>query len=104
LIAKGAGVITGLHGALRADETQLDEVLTTCFGAALFGSAVRDDIFAVPEHGRCIIGVDHHDVVNVSFADPSEMDGFIAHMSAKGFELPTEAPDATFKPQPWMKQ
>ena len=50
-----------------------------------------------------MIKTDHHDVVHVSFRDQATMEKFINTMAEKGFELPEDIPDETFKRPDWMK-
>lgn len=103
-ILRGAGIKNKNDGAIRACAADLDTVLSILFAQLSFGASVWDDVFVIPEHGRAIIHVEHHDVVHVECTDTVEMQNFIAHMASKGFELPEEPPDRTFKWPSWMKR
>jgi hypothetical protein len=102
-ILAGAGVPVGFRGALRCSTRERDTVVTILFAQAVFGWSVPDDVFVVPDHGRQIVQVSHHDVVHVDFADRLRIGRFVRHMAAEEFALPTTLPDATFKRPRWMK-
>jgi hypothetical protein len=42
-------------------------------------------------------------VVHVSFRDGEDLERFVGDMENRGFPLPDEVPDATFKTPDWMK-
>jgi hypothetical protein len=49
------------------------------------------------------VQTDHHDVIHVSFRSGTDLKRFVDDMAGRGFSLPTEVPDATFKAPDWMK-
>ena len=99
---RGAGVRADHRGAIRYAVAERPALTAAMFAAAAFGMSVAHDVFVVPDHGRQMVMVDHHDAVHVSFADPSGVAPFVAHMADRRFPLPDDVPDATFKRSGWM--
>lgn len=103
-VYRGAGIPEGWKGAVQFERKDLASVLAVLFVHCAFGWSTCEDIFFVPDHGRLILGVDHHDVVWAHFAREEGIAPFVCRMAGAGYELPKELPDATFKPQPWIKE
>jgi hypothetical protein len=103
MILGGAGIAAGFEGAARFGADELDRLVTAVFAQVPFGRCVSDDLFLVPDHGRCFLWTDHHDVVHVQFSDEKDVEPFIRHMAAKNFALPADVPDGTFKRPDWMR-
>lgn len=79
-------------------------VLTTLlFCAACFGESAWDDVYMVPEEADAFLMVDHHLVVWAKFASAVKCAAYVEALQKQGIELPTEPPDETFKPVPWME-
>jgi len=62
-----------------------------------------DDLYLVPDHGRQYLQVNHHEVVHAEFRDEARLLEFVACLEGKGYALPTEVPDGTFKRPAWMQ-
>lgn len=103
VIYQGIGITENNADILKFTRNELAELVTLTFNQLVFGWHVGDDLYIIPDHGRQIIKTDHHDVVHVSFRGQSTMERFINAMAAKGFELPGDIPDGTFKRPDWMK-
>jgi hypothetical protein len=65
---------------------------------------VNEDLYIVPDTGRHIVKTNHHGVIHVSFGSSDDVQAFIQFMAERGFILPDELPDATFKRPEWMKE
>jgi hypothetical protein len=103
VIYQGIGIKENNANILKFTRNELTELVTLTFNQLVFGWHVGDDLYIIPDHGRQMIKTDHHDVVHVSVSDKSTMEKFINTMAAKGFELPEDIPDETFKRPGWMK-
>jgi hypothetical protein len=103
-ILRGAEIPIGFDGAVRFERQERDRMIAVIFAQIAFGETTVDDLFVVPEHTRTILWVDHHEVVHAEFARRGLVKPFVEHMQAKGYSLPSAAPDWTFKPQRWMKR
>jgi hypothetical protein len=102
LILKGLGLPLGTREVVAFDRSEREALITLLFSTTIFGWSVGDDLYVVPDHARQILQTDHHDVVHVSFADGHDVQHWVAKMFEEGFDLPSELPDATFKPPTWM--
>ena len=102
VILGSAGVPAGHVGAVRYGSDEMDRLLTLVFGQVLFGCCVRDDVFVIPDHGRFILYVDHHDVIHVEFRDGADIAAYVEHMANEKYFLPDEVPDETFKRPGWL--
>ena len=61
------------------------------------------DVTVMPSDGSVILKFSHHDVVWVYTRDKLHLESLIMEMADRQYPLPTEYPDSTFKPQPWME-
>jgi hypothetical protein len=102
-ILRGLGLPLGTGEVVKFERAELDRLVTLLFSATVFGWSVGDDLYVVPEDARYILKTDHHDVIHVSFRNSADVDLWISRMEERGFFLPTDAPDATFKQPDWMK-
>jgi hypothetical protein len=102
-ILSGLGLPLGTSEVVEFGRAEFDSLVTLIFSSTIFGWSVRDDLYVIPDHARCIMQTDHHDVVHVSFRDGEDLKRFVAGMENRGFPLPDDAPDATFKTRSWMK-
>ncbi len=100
VVLRGAGVPRGWSGAARFGREAAAAVVAVMFAAMLAGGSVPDDVYLVPDHGRQILLVNHHEVVHACFRDEARLLEFVAYMEGKDYALPTEVPDETFKPPP----
>lgn len=103
VIYRGVGISEDNVDVLEFTIRELPELVTLVFNQLIFGWNVGDDLYIIPNHGKQIIKTDHHDVVHVSFRDKAGMDEYIKRLAEKGFKLPDELPDETFKRPDWMK-
>jgi hypothetical protein len=103
LIVAGAGVPAGFAGAVRFTSAEADRLAAVVFAHLTFGWSVPDDLFIIPDHARQLLQTDHHDVVHVEFAEEGRVAPYIEHMKRKGYDLPAELPDWTFRKPDWMR-
>src|SRR5581483_7897100 len=102
LILKGLGLPLGTGAVVEFARNEREALVTLLFSTTVFGWSVGEDLYVVPDHARQILQTDHHNVVHASFADTEDLERWTSRMSKKGFELPREPPDATFKRPAWM--
>jgi hypothetical protein len=96
------GVPADFVGAVGFEPADSDVLLALlCLQVAL-GPSMIHDIYVVPESGRALIELQHHDVAIIEFRDSDGLDAGVAKMRDAGYALPSAPPDSTFKPQPWM--
>jgi hypothetical protein len=79
-----------------------DNLVALMFLTTIFGWSVGEDLYVVPDHARTIVKVSHHNVVEADFRDARAMEGWVSEMEKRGYPLPSEPPDATFKRPDWM--
>ena len=98
-----AGVRRDFDGAIRFPPAERAALRSVLFASAAFGWCVSDDLFAIPDHGRQLVHVDHDGAVHVAFADGDEgVDGFVGRMRDRRLPLPTEVPNGVFRRPDWM--
>ena len=73
------------------------------FSTTVFGCSVAEDLYVVPDHARCILQTDHHNVIHVSCRNSADIDTWVKGMQERGFALPEDLPDSTFKTPGWMR-
>ena len=103
-ILQGLGLPLGTSDVVAFDHTELAALITLLFSTTIFGWSVVQDLYVVPDHGRQIIQTDHHGVIHVSFKDAGDVGHWVSEMARKGFDLPEDLADETFKRPPWMPQ
>jgi len=103
LLYKGLGIQSNSADILVFDRQELSMLIALIFNQLIFGWNLGDDLYLIPDDGRHIVHTDHHDVVHVSFQDAGSADRFVNAMAERGYQLPDELPDATFKRPQWMK-
>lgn len=102
-ILKGLGMPLGTGAVVQFAHDEREALVTLLLSTTVFGWSMGEDLYVVPDHARQILQTDHHDVVHASFADPKhDLEFWVSKMSEKGFELPDEPPDWTFKRPEWM--
>ena len=79
------------------------QLITLLFTTTIFGFTTWDDLFLVPDTGRGIIQTDHHGTINLSFKEEATMNEFVRSMEKKGYSLPDDVPDETYKVPKWMQ-
>ena len=103
-ILRGLGMPLGTADVVTFDRNDLDTLTTLLFSTTVFGWSVGEDLYVVPDHARQILQTDHHEVIHVSFGAAAEVGHWVSEMAQRGFNLPDELPDATFKRPPWMPE
>ena len=77
-------------------------LVTLLFSTTVFGWSVGEDLYVVPDYARGILQTDHHNVVHVEFRDIKDLSRSVKMMEARGFPLPEDLPDETFKRPEWL--
>ncbi len=99
----GLGLPTGTTQVAAFDASDRDALIATLFVTAIFGCCIMQDAYVVPDGANYLLKTDHHGVVHIAFRDKHDVLPAVAHLEGRGFVLPTELPDQTFKPQPWLR-
>jgi hypothetical protein len=102
-ILEGLGLPLGTNAVVEFSRAEYDRLVTLLFSTTIFGWSVGEDLYVVPDHGQHLLQTDHHGVIHVSFRTEDSLNHCIAEMDRRGFPLPDEVPDPTFKPPRWMK-
>ena len=102
-ILKGLGLPLGTADVVTFARAEVDKLVTLMFSTSVFGWSVGDDLYIVPDHARYIVQTDHHNVIHVSCRTAADVDEVVSRMAARGFALPEDLPDATFKRPDWME-
>lgn len=84
-VLQGVGVPIGGKGALLAKASEHSAVLTIAYAQLCFGVCQQDDIALIPDHGRAIFTIDHHDAVNVQYARKDDIARFAATMRSERY-------------------
>jgi hypothetical protein len=103
-ILDGLGLLLGTNAVVEFSRAEYDRLVTLLFTTTIFGCSVGDDLYVVPEHGRHLLQTDHHGVIHVSFRTDESLNLCVDEMDRRGFPLPSEVPDSTFKQPGWMKR
>jgi len=103
-ILRGLGLALGTADVLQFNRDEIERLLTLLFCTTVFGCSQGDDLVMVPDHARQILKTDHHDAIHVSFRDAADVQGWISKMAGRGFNLPEELPDETFKRPAWLPE
>lgn len=103
-ILEGLGLPLGTADVVRFERAELVKLVTLMFSTTVFGWSVGEDLYVIPDHARYIIQTDHHNVIHVSCRSSADVDEYVRLMEERGFGLPEEVPDSTFKPPDWMKR
>lgn len=102
-ILKGLGLPLGTADVVQFTRPESGALITLLFSTTIFGWCVADDFYVVPNHARCILQTDHHDVIHVQFRSAEDVAPWVAEMAGRDFPLPDELPDETFKRPNWMR-
>jgi hypothetical protein len=103
-ILKGLGLPLGTADVVEFVRDELDTLVTLIFSTTVFGVSVGEDLYVVPNHASYILKTDHHDVIHIDFRLTEEVDRWVSEMTKRGFPLPGDLPDETFKQPTWMKR
>jgi len=83
---------------------EMATLVTLLFSTTIFGWSVGEDLYLVPSSGKYLMQTDHHNVVHVEFRDTADVAPWVREMQSRGFPLPGELPDETFKQPSWMQK
>ncbi|PYR48027.1 MAG: hypothetical protein DMF89_17360 [Acidobacteria bacterium] len=89
-------------GALQFNNHETRDLLLLVANYYVFAWSAGEDLNILPDDGSCILMVSHHGELQGDFPDSQRLDAFVAFMEAKGYPLPDDAPDETFKIPKWM--
>lgn len=103
-IVAGLGLPLGTNAVVEFQKSEYDTLVTLLFSTTIFGWSVGDDLYVVPDHARHLLQTDHHGVIHVSFRTEDSLERCVAEMERRGFPLPDEVPDPTFKQPRWMSR
>jgi hypothetical protein len=103
-ILKGLGLPVGTAEVVEFARAEYGNLLALLFTTTIFGWSVGEDLYVLPNHARYLLQTDHHDVLHVEFRDADDVVPWVTRMAERGFLLPEELPDATFKQPPWMPE
>lgn len=101
-ILKGLGLPLGTADIVRFARADVAGLITLMFATTVFAWSVGEDLYIVPDHARFILQTDHHNVIHVSFREPADVGKWVSTMEERGFPLPEDLPDSTFKRPEWM--
>ncbi len=101
-ILKGLGLPVGTANVVEFDRSESAALVTLLFSTTVFGWSVGEDLYVVPDHASCFLQTSHHDVVHAVVRDSGDLERWTAEMGERGFALPEELPDPTFKRPAWM--
>ena len=102
-ILNGLGMPLGTADVVEFGRDERDKLISLIFSTTIFGWSVNQDLYVVPNHGRYLLKTDHHDVIHISIRAPGEVEHWESEMTKRGFPLPDDPPDETFKRPIWMK-
>jgi hypothetical protein len=103
-ILRGLGLPLGTADIVAFEHSDLDTLTTLLFSTTIFGWSVGEDLYIVPDHAQQILQTDHHGVIHVSFRDTAAIGSWVSEMAQRGFDLPDELPDETFRRPRWMPE
>jgi hypothetical protein len=101
-ILSGIGLPMGTGSVVEFVRMDCPALVTLLFSTTIFGWSVGEDLYLVPDHARYVLQTDHHNVVHIEFRDANDVEGWVTEMAKRGFPLPEELPDETFKQPDWM--
>ena len=102
-LLSGIGLPMGTADVVEFTHEDYAALICLLLTTTIFGWSVGEDLYILPNHARYLLQTDHHNVCHVVFRDGNDVPAWEAEMSRRGFPLPDEVPDATFKPPPWMQ-
>jgi hypothetical protein len=102
-IHQGLGLPLGTADIVEFTREDLPALLILLFTTTVFGWSVGEDLYVVPDHTRFFLKTDHHEVVHVEFRQSQDVSDWVSLMSGRGFNLPEDIPDNTFKRPNWIK-
>ena len=103
IILSGMGMPSGTTQAVEFSREEQYNLVTLMLSTSIFGWSVGEDMSIVPDHGRYLMQTDHHDVIHTCFRSSEDRDAYVQAMAKRGYALPSELPDTTFKLPGWFK-
>jgi hypothetical protein len=91
------------RGAVRFTRQERAEAVELLADEMFVGQTRMCDLRVLCRPGDVSLYVEHHAVVWVHTRTAEAMDRLVAEIEARGFPLPDDYPDDTFKPVSWMK-
>jgi hypothetical protein len=101
-LLKGVGIPLGTAAVLELQRDELNHLVSLLLITSIFGWSVGEDLYVVPDNAQYILKTDHHGVIHVEFRNEDDVNVLVSKMSEKGFPLPDDLPDETFKRPSWM--
>ena len=101
-ILNGLGLPVGTADVVEFERAEFSLLVTLLFSTTVFGWSVSEDLYVLPDHARYLLQTDHHNVIHVEYRHDKDVSPWIEEMSDRGFPLPDELPDETFKQPEWM--
>lgn len=103
-LLRGLGLPLGTADGVLFQHSERMKLVSLAFLTTIFGWCKGDDMLIIPDSGLFIVKVSHHDVIHVACKSEAAMNKFVAGMKKRGFPLPEEPPDPTFKIPKWMRR
>ncbi len=101
-LLKGIGIPVGTTEILQFQHDDLNHLVSLLLITSIFGWSVGEDLYVVPDNAQYILKADHHGVTHVEFRNDGDVNAWILKMNERGFQLPDDPPDQTFKRPSWM--
>jgi hypothetical protein len=101
-LLKGIGIPLGTHDVLELRRDDFVRLVSLVFVTSIFGWSVGEDLYLVPDNSSYLLKTDHHGVIHVEFREAEDVVPWISKMNERGFPLPDDLPDETFKKPVWM--
>jgi hypothetical protein len=83
VILRGAGLPSGWAGAIRFSKEEEPIVLAALFSFLVFGWCENDDVYVIPDHGRQMLLVSHHDEVQVIVPNKEQLIAFESYWQSE---------------------
>lgn len=99
---KGIEIPLGTAEVLQFHRDNFYQLISLLVITSIFGWSVGEDLYVLPDSARYILKISHHNAVHVEFRNEGDLNAWVAGMSEKGFALPDDLPDETFKRPSWM--
>jgi hypothetical protein len=103
VLLQGLGLPPATVGAVGVVAAERATLLAMLFLQVTLGPAVYVDSVLIPDDGSAVLFFEHHHVVHAEFRDHVQLHAAIDSLATAGYLLPSELPDATFKPVEWMR-
>jgi len=101
-LLKGIGIPVGTAEVLQFQHADLNHLISLLLVTSIFGRSVGEDLYVMPDNAQYILKTDHHGVIHVEFRNEGDVNAWVSKMNERGFQLPDDLPDETFKRPSWM--